>query len=198
MHRQHIALCKQLFAARRRKVAIAGLLAATALPAWAQGFPSKPMRVVVPQPPGGGFDVVGRLLAPRVSEILGQQIVVENKPGATGNIGTAMLSLEEFAPGRHYVIECSSYQIDLAPSIAPKSVAPSGPSMPTQRIVYFDFDSSAIKSSEQSKVSNVADYLKANAFTLNQPETVLVTTKWTKQADARYLFDGWVFKSSFR
>ena len=65
--------------------AAAVLLCASAL---AQPFPSKPMRIVVPFPPGGGTDVVARAVAPHMSELLGQPIVIENRAGAGGNIGT--------------------------------------------------------------------------------------------------------------
>ena len=54
----------------------------------AQGFPARPIRVIVSFPPGGGTDVVARTVAPRMSELVGQPIVVENRAGAGGNIGT--------------------------------------------------------------------------------------------------------------
>jgi tripartite-type tricarboxylate transporter receptor subunit TctC len=60
--------------------------------AFAQGFPARPIRIIVPFPPGGGTDVVARTVAPRMSEILGQPIVVENRAGAGGNIGTEFVA----------------------------------------------------------------------------------------------------------
>src|SRR5689334_25149251 len=59
---------------------------ALAADALAQGYPARPVRVIVGFTPGGGVDINARLMAAKVSEILGQQLVVENKPGAGTNI----------------------------------------------------------------------------------------------------------------
>jgi tripartite-type tricarboxylate transporter receptor subunit TctC len=71
-----------------RTLAIFLSLCVLCVEAFAQGFPARPIRIVVPFPPGGGTDVVARTVAPRMSELLGQPIVVENRAGAGGNIGT--------------------------------------------------------------------------------------------------------------
>src|SRR5437868_4290988 len=68
---------------------IGTLLAALASVALAQPYPSKPVKVLVAFPPGGPVDIIARLIAPKMSEILGQPFVVENKVGASGNVATA-------------------------------------------------------------------------------------------------------------
>jgi tripartite-type tricarboxylate transporter receptor subunit TctC len=63
-------------------------LPAVARLAWAQSYPSRPVRLIVPFGPGGGTDIVARLIGQWLSERLGQQFVIENRPGAGGNLGT--------------------------------------------------------------------------------------------------------------
>src|SRR4029079_11137958 len=64
----------------------AGLLVAGG--ALAQGYPTQPIRLIVPWPPGGGVDTSARIIAQPFAERLGQSIVIDNKAGAAGNIGT--------------------------------------------------------------------------------------------------------------
>ena len=77
----------------KRLVLIIAACAIAALPArdaraQTGDFPDKQVRLIVPFPPGGGVDVIARLVAPRLSENLGRQIVIDNRGGASGNIGT--------------------------------------------------------------------------------------------------------------
>jgi tripartite-type tricarboxylate transporter receptor subunit TctC len=76
----------------RRPVALAALLLVVTLaPAWGQGsYPTKPVRLIVPWPPGGGADVLSRMLSPKLGEALGQQVIVDNRGGAAGNIGAEL------------------------------------------------------------------------------------------------------------
>jgi tripartite-type tricarboxylate transporter receptor subunit TctC len=60
--------------------------------AWSQAYPVKPVRVIVPFPPGGANDIVARVVLPKVSEQMGQPFVVENRAGAGGTIGTAAVA----------------------------------------------------------------------------------------------------------
>ena len=71
-----------------RAALVALMLGAHCLAALAQtGYPNRPVKMIVPFAPGGASDFVARIISPRLSELLGQSIVIENKPGASGNIG---------------------------------------------------------------------------------------------------------------
>lgn len=72
--------------------ALAGLGAALALPALAQGFPTRPIRIVVPFPPGGSTDLLARRIAERLSVSFGQTVLVENRPGAGGTTGADLVA----------------------------------------------------------------------------------------------------------
>jgi tripartite-type tricarboxylate transporter receptor subunit TctC len=78
------------------------LLAFVSFQAAAQGYPSKPVRLVNPFPPGGPLDVLGRILSERLGTALGRPVLVENRPGAAGNIGAAEVA--KSAPDGHTVL----------------------------------------------------------------------------------------------
>jgi len=87
-----------------------GILLA-AFPAGAQNYPTKPIRLVVPYPPGGPTDLVGRLYATKMLDILGQPVVVENRSGANGNIASQLVAK---TPGDGYtlLLHSSSFVIN--------------------------------------------------------------------------------------
>jgi tripartite-type tricarboxylate transporter receptor subunit TctC len=86
--------------------------------AHAQDYPTKPIRVVVPLPPGGSNDVLARILAQKMSESFGQPVIVENKPGAAGNISTDYMARAE---GDGYTIAIAPNQtVAVNPVLYPK------------------------------------------------------------------------------
>ena len=82
------------------------LAALAALEAAAQSFPSRPVRIIVPLSPGGNVDLVTRSLAPKLSEQLGQQVLVDNRPGGNTVIGTEVVARS--APDGHTVLAASN------------------------------------------------------------------------------------------
>jgi tripartite-type tricarboxylate transporter receptor subunit TctC len=91
------------------------LAALLALPALAQDYPHKPIRMVVGFPPGGGTDVVARILTPRMTELLGQPVVVDNRPGATGTMAAGQVAK---APPDGYTIMMGHVSVNaIAPAL---------------------------------------------------------------------------------
>ncbi|HYC46316.1 MAG TPA: tripartite tricarboxylate transporter substrate-binding protein, partial [Burkholderiales bacterium] len=101
------------------KTALALLLAACALSAWAQqSYPNRPIRYIVPWPPGGGADLMSRILGPKLSEALGQPVVVDNRGGAAGNIGAEMAA--KSPPDGHTIVWANAGTHSVNPSIYTK------------------------------------------------------------------------------
>lgn len=84
----------------------------------AQGYPNKPIRMILAFPPGGPTDIVARVLAQKLTEQLGQQVVVDNKPGAGGNIGAELASK---APNDGYTIFYNTSAIVINPALYGKA-----------------------------------------------------------------------------
>jgi len=96
----------------------AALLATWTAGAFAQAFPSKPMRIIVAFPPGGPIDIVARMLSPKVGELLGQQALVENRAGANGIIGADHVA--KSPPDGYTMILSSPSSIAISPAVYPK------------------------------------------------------------------------------
>ena len=90
------------------------VLACSATAAWSQAFPSKPIRVIVPWPPGGGTDIFARSIGQKLTETWHQQVIVDNRPGATGNIGAQLATK---APADGYTLLLATITLATSPSL---------------------------------------------------------------------------------
>ncbi len=104
---------------RRIFAAVAVLLAAIAsAAAMAQAYPAKPVKLVVPFPPGGNVDTIGRLMAQKLTDAFGQQVFVENRPGGAGIIGAEAVA--KSPPDGYTIFVGTSGALSSAPALQPK------------------------------------------------------------------------------
>ena len=104
---------------RRIFAAVAVLLAAIAsAAALAQAYPAKPVKLVVPFPPGGNVDTIGRLMAQKLTDAFGQQVFVENRPGGAGIIGAEAVA--KSPPDGYTIFVGTSGALSSAPALQPK------------------------------------------------------------------------------
>ncbi len=98
---------------------VAATITALSATAFAQGYPNKPVKIIVPFAPGGNVDITARLVAPGLTEALGQPVIVENKPGAGGTIGAD--SVAKSTPDGYTLLMGSNSTFSVAPSLYPKN-----------------------------------------------------------------------------
>jgi len=103
---------------RRQLLATTAALATVGLPVQAQAFPSKPVKIIVPYPPGGSSDIIARAISQVLSENMGQPVVVENRPGANGNLGADLVA--KSAPDGHTLLLCDVGALAISPAVYTK------------------------------------------------------------------------------
>ena len=100
----------------KKKTLALFVLAALCMPAYAADqFPTRPIRIVVPYAPGGNVDISARIIAPPLAEVLGQTVVVDNRPGAGGNLGASLAA--KSTPDGHTLLVGSSGPLSVNPVI---------------------------------------------------------------------------------
>ncbi len=104
---------------RQFSLAAAAATVASAPPGWAQSYPAKPVRLIIPFPPGGATDILGRVLAQKLGDLLGQQVVVENRPGAGGAIGSELAA--KAPPDGHTILLATVSTHSIGPALNPKT-----------------------------------------------------------------------------
>ena len=121
------------------RIATAFLAAALCAAAWAQ-YPARPIRLLVPNPPGGATDTIARVVAPRLGDALGQPVVVENRPGSNGNLSSELAARS--APDGYTLLLGQDSQIVISPHLYPnlpfdtlKDLAPVASLVTTQMVL---------------------------------------------------------------
>ena len=144
-------------------ILIAAILPGIAL---GQSYPNKPLRMIIPFAPGGASDFVGRILQPRMSELLGQQVVVENSGGAAGNIGVEAGARS--APDGHAFVLGNIGSIAINPAVYTNlSVLPTRDLVAVTQVVDVPSVLVAHPSFPPNTIKEVVEYAKANPGKLN-------------------------------
>ena len=154
---------------KRRSVlqfAAATSAGAVAPAAWPQNYPSKPIRFVVPFPAGGASDIYARALAQKLSDALGQSVVIDNKPGAGGAIGSDIVA--KAVPDGYTILLATVSTHSIGPALNPKT--PYDPVKDFAPVIHFADATNVLLVSPSLPVNNVREliaYAKANPGKLN-------------------------------
>ena len=103
---------------RRKLMMATGAMATVGMPALAQNFPSKPIKIIVPYAPGGSSDIIARIISQPLSDALGQSVIVENRAGANGNLGADAVARS--APDGSTLLLCDTGALAISPSVYTK------------------------------------------------------------------------------
>ncbi len=138
------------------------------IPTWAfaQAYPTKPVKMIIPFAPGGASDFVGRIMQPKMNELLGQPIVVENRPGAAGNIGAEAAA--KSAPDGYTIFLGNVGSVAINPGVYPKlSITPTRDLVAVTQVV--DVPSALIvhPSLPVGSIRELVAHAKANPGKLN-------------------------------
>ena len=141
------------------------LLGGLASPAAAQAYPDRPVRFILPFPPGGGTDIIGRLVGQRLSDQLGQPLVVENRPGAGSHVGIEMASK---AKPDGYTIVLVAPEFTTGPSLYKKlNYDPLKDFVPISTVAQISYVLLVGPSLPVSTLKEFVDYAKANPGKVN-------------------------------
>jgi len=154
-----------------RFAALIGLLAAAA--AWGQGFPAKPLRLITPFPPGGSADIIARLAGQSLAEVLGQPVVVENRPGAGGVTGSEQASKQP-PDGYTLVLITGAYPVYPA-MLKAMPFDPLKDIGMVSMLTSYPFVISVVPDSPLKNLGDLVDRAKANPGKLNYPSSGIGT-----------------------
>lgn len=152
------AILKRLAAATLGTLAIAGAIPAVAQ---AQAYPARPIRLVCPYPAGGATDVAARMLAQEMGKVLGQQVIVDNKPGAAGSLGADMVA--KAPPDGYTLVFGGVGNLTLRPLIDPNlPYQPERDLVPISHVVNYDYLLVARAGMKIASTADLVAYAKAN------------------------------------
>ena len=137
-----------------------------AAPAWAQAYPTRPIRMIVPFPPGGPIDTMGRMVASDLSNRLGQQVIVDNRAGAGSTLGTKLAATA--APDGYTLLFGSSGSLAVAPALYQSlDIDPLKAFTPVTRVALLPHVFVVANALPAKSVKEFIDYAKAHPGELN-------------------------------
>jgi tripartite-type tricarboxylate transporter receptor subunit TctC len=151
---------------------------------WAQNYPVKPVRYVIPFPAGTGNDIVGRLLTDRLTRLWGQQVIVDNRAGASGAIGAAFVA--KAPPDGYTLLHCNIAPNAIAPSLLSIATYGQRDFAPITRIGMTPNIITAHPSTPFRSIKELAAYARANPGKLSYSSGLVGTSpqlsmEWLKQ-----------------